>query len=67
MTRHFAFDTLFIVFHFAVQDQKVGTEIYDINNDGHSDAVRLAFEGGSAFGGNYCSLVNGKITVCLMV
>ena len=66
MIRHFAFDTLFIVCHFALQDQKVGTEIYAINNDGHKYTVRPVFDGGRAFGGNYCSIVNGKITVCLM-
>ncbi len=40
--------------------QEVKIETYDINKDGFSDSVTFFYDGGSGYGGNYCSIVNGK-------
>lgn len=48
----------FCLFNSIGQDIK--TEIVDINKDGFSDTVTYFYDGGSGYGGNYCSIINGK-------
>lgn len=51
---------VFVLFITPLFGQNITSKFEDFNLDGYIDTLKCHYEGGSGFGGRYCTIINGK-------